>query len=56
VRAVHVDPQTRWFHVPVCAATILLTSIAMATHKVPRWFGGVLVATYIVFVGYGYVR
>jgi cation:H+ antiporter len=56
VRPVHVDPQTRSFYVPVCAATILLTSIVMATRKVPRWFGGILVAIYAVFVGYGYVR
>jgi cation:H+ antiporter len=55
VRPVHVDTQTRWFYMPVCAATIVLTSIVMATRKVPRWFGGVLVATYFVFVGYGYV-
>ena len=51
-----IDAQTRWFYVPACAATILMTSIVMATRKVPRWIGGVLVATYIVFVGYGYVR
>jgi hypothetical protein len=29
---------------------------SMATRKVPRWFGGVLVTTYIVFAGYGNVR
>lgn len=56
VRPVPVDAQTRWFYAPVCAATVLLTSIAMATRRVPRWFGGVLVAIYIVFVGYGTLR
>jgi cation:H+ antiporter len=56
VRPVHVDVQTRSFYVPACAATILSTSVVMASRKVPRWFGGVLVATYTVFVGYGYVR
>jgi hypothetical protein len=34
-------------YVPVCAATILLTSIVMATRKVPRWFGGILGAIYM---------
>jgi cation:H+ antiporter len=56
VRPVQIDARTRWFYVPVCAATILMTSIVMATRKVPRWIGGVLVATYIAFVGYGFVR
>jgi cation:H+ antiporter len=56
VRPVHVDPQTQWFYMPVCVATIALTSIVMATRKVPRWIGGVLVATYIAFVAYGFVR
>jgi fructose-specific phosphotransferase system IIC component len=44
------------FYVPVCTATILMTSIVTATRKVPRWFGGVLVAIYIVFVGYCFTR
>ena len=56
VRPVQIDAQTREFYVPVCAATILLTSIVVATRKVPRWAGGLLVATYIAFVGYGYIR
>lgn len=56
VRPVQVDPQTRWFYMPACAATVVMTSIAMATRKIPRWFGGILVATYIIFVAYGYVR
>jgi cation:H+ antiporter len=56
VRPVQMDLETRSCYVPVCTATILMTSIVMATRKVPRWFGGVLVATYIIFVGYGYTR
>jgi cation:H+ antiporter len=56
VRPVQVDVQTQRFYMPACAATVLMTSIVMATRKVPRWIGGVLVATYIVFVVYGYLR
>ena len=56
VRPVRIDAQTQWFYVPACAATILMTSIVMATRRVPRWIGGILVATYVVFVGYGFVR
>jgi cation:H+ antiporter len=55
VKPVQVDEATRWFYVPVCAATVAATSIAMATRTVPRWLGGALVAIYVVFVGYGHV-
>jgi cation:H+ antiporter len=56
VRPVQIDAQTQWFYVPACAATVLMTSIVVATRRIPRWIGGVLVATYILFVAYGYVR
>ena len=56
VRPVPVDPQTKWFYLPVCAATVLMTSLVMATRRVPRWVGVALVATYLVFVGYGYIQ
>ena len=56
VRPVQIDARTQWFYVPVCAATVVMTSIVMATRTVPRWFGGILVATYVIFVAYGYIR
>jgi cation:H+ antiporter len=56
VRPVPVDPQTQWFYMPVCVGTIVLTSIVMATRRVPRWIGGILVATYLAFVSYGFFR
>lgn len=56
VRPVPVDEQTQWFYMPVCVATVVLTSIVMATRKVPRWIGGILVAIYTAFIGYGFVR
>jgi hypothetical protein len=56
VRPVQIDPQAQRFSLPVCAATVVMTSIAMTTRKVPRWFGGILVTTYVVFVAYGSFR
>lgn len=55
VRPVEVDAQTLWFYAPACAATVSITSLVIATRRVPRWVGGVLVAIYIAFVGYGHV-
>jgi cation:H+ antiporter len=56
VRPVQIDAQTQTFYMPACAATVLMTSIVVATRRVPRWIGGVLVAIYIGFVAYGYIR
>lgn len=56
VRPVQVDAQTLWFYMPVCTGTILFTSIMMATRTIPRWFGAILVAGYLAFVGWGFVR
>jgi hypothetical protein len=43
------------FYLPVCAVTVLATTLVMLTRRVPRWTGAVLVLLYFVFVTGGYL-
>lgn len=49
VRPVPVNVVTREFYLPVCAGTILFTSIVMMNRRIPRWAGAVLVLVYAAF-------
>ena len=55
VRPVEVEPQVLRFYLPVCAVTVLATTLVMLTRRVPRWAGAVLVMLYFVFVIGGYL-
>jgi Ca2+/Na+ antiporter len=50
VRPVPVGAVTRNFYLPVCAGTVVLISLLMARHRVPRWGGGLLLLAYFLFV------
>lgn len=56
VRPVQIDSTTQQFYLPACAATVVMTSIVMVTRRVPRWMGAILIAAYLIFVGYGYIH
>ncbi len=53
VRPIRVDAQTLTFYLPICAGTVVLTSLLVATRRVPRWAGALLVAVYAAFVALG---
>jgi cation:H+ antiporter len=55
VRPVVVEPQVLHFFLPVCALTLLATTMVMLTREVPRWAGAVLLLLYLVFVLGGYL-
>jgi cation:H+ antiporter len=48
-RPVPVADITRWFYLPVCAGTVVLTAVLLATRRVPRWGGVLLLLTYALF-------
>ncbi|HXG09801.1 MAG TPA: sodium:calcium antiporter [Gemmataceae bacterium] len=55
VRPVAVEPQVLRFHLPLCAVTVLATTLVMLTRRVPRWAGAILVLLYFAFVSGGYL-
>ncbi len=55
IRPVHVEPRVMQFYFPMCLLTVLVISTFMLTRRFPRWAGALLVALYVVFVGYGFV-
>jgi cation:H+ antiporter len=55
VRPLQIDPQVLRFYLPACASTVVMTSVAMATRRVPRWAGAILLAIYLVFILYGFI-
>jgi cation:H+ antiporter len=55
VRPVEVSGQTLRFYLPVCALTIVVTSVIMAFRRFPRWGGAVLLVLYGIFVLAGYL-
>jgi len=50
LRPVPVGATTRFFYLPVCAATLLLIVVLMTVGRVPRWGGALLLGLYVVFV------
>jgi cation:H+ antiporter len=49
VRPVAIDPSVIRFYLPVCLLTVAFATACLATLRMPRWAGGVLVAAYLVF-------
>jgi hypothetical protein len=43
------------FYLPVCAVTVVATTIIMLTKQVSRWAGAILVLLYVLFVVGGYL-
>jgi cation:H+ antiporter len=56
IRPVVVDPSVMRFYLPVCLVTVAFATACLATLRVPRWAGGVLVAAYVVFFAGAYLR
>jgi cation:H+ antiporter len=56
IRPVAVDPSVIRFYLPVCLMTVAFATACLATLRVPRWAGGVLVGAYLVFFVGAYVR
>jgi cation:H+ antiporter len=55
-RPVPVDPSVLRFYLPVCLLTVGFVTGCLATLRVPRWAGGVLVGAYLVFFAGAYLR
>lgn len=49
IRPLRVDPATRSFYLPVCAATVAVVALFLVRRRVPRWAGALLVALYAAF-------
>jgi cation:H+ antiporter len=56
VRPVAVDPSVMRFYLPVCLMTVAFATACLATLRVPRWAGGVLIGAYVVFFAGAYLR
>lgn len=56
VHPIPVDPPVIRFYLPVCFLTVAFATGCLATLRVPRWAGGVLVAAYVVFFAGAYLR
>jgi cation:H+ antiporter len=56
IRPVTVDPSVIRFYLPVCLFTVAFATACLATLRVPRWAGAVLVAAYVVFFAGAYLR
>jgi len=46
---VPVADITRWFYLPVCAGTVGLITVLLATRRLPRWGGVLLLLMYALF-------
>jgi cation:H+ antiporter len=56
IHPVRVDPSVIRFYLPVCLLTVAFAAACLATLRVPRWAGGVLVAAYVVFFVGAYLQ
>ena len=56
IRPVTVHPPVLPFYLPVCLLTVAFAMGCVATLRVPRWAGGVLVDAYLVFFVGAYLR
>jgi len=56
IRPVAVDPTVLRFYLPVCLGTVVFATVCLATLRVPRWAGAVLVGAYVVFFVGAYLR
>jgi cation:H+ antiporter len=54
IRPVSVDPSVLRFYLPVCLATVGFATACLATLRVPRWAGAVLVLAYLAFFAGAY--
>ena len=52
---VPVDAQVLRFYLPVCFGTVVIISVFLMSRSIPRWAGGVLLLSYLIFVSGGYV-
>jgi cation:H+ antiporter len=55
IQPVTVEPSVIRFYLPICLLTIGFATACLATLRVPRWAGGVLVAAYLAFFGGAYL-
>lgn len=55
VRPIPVSDQVVNFYLPVCLGTMIVITLFMLRHRIPRWAGGLLVLLYVVFAIGGYV-
>ncbi|NLW87012.1 MAG: sodium:calcium antiporter [Planctomycetes bacterium] len=56
VRPVQVNGRTMWFYMPMCIITVAATSAMMASRRISRLAGLLLVALYAFFVAFGYMN
>lgn len=55
IRPLALDVPTRAFYLPVSAGAVLLVCALLATRRLPRVAGAVLVAVYLAFAAGGYL-
>lgn len=56
IHPVALEPSVVRFYLPVCLGTVVFAAACLATLRVPRWAGAVLVGAYFVFFVGAYVR
>jgi cation:H+ antiporter len=56
IAPVTIDPSVIRFYLPVCLMTVAFATACLATLRVPRWAGGILVAAYVVFFAGAYLQ
>lgn len=49
IRPVPISEQVLYFHLPMCAITVVFISFCMLAKKIPRWAGAVLLILYTIF-------
>jgi hypothetical protein len=56
IRRVVVDPSVLCIYLPVCLGAVAFVSCCLVWLRVPRWAGGVLVASYALFFVGAYLK
>jgi cation:H+ antiporter len=56
IHPVRIDPSVIHFYLPLCLLTVTFAAGCLATLRVPRWAGAVLIGAYLLFFTGAYLR